>query len=277
MVYGKRTGGKRRFAKRRLYRKRRGLGVKSVRKIAEAVVERGRESKLIQKEINAYPIACYQTGNQGYINSAAMFNLTPYQGTLLVPQGIQGIFQSSASDGRVGNKVEFVLGTVRMMLSCAGYNATSNPNPQPTLVKIYIGYDKTKSRGEPDPSLPQFYQQNNGAVPPTSTSLDTFRKVNTDRYVICYQRTVKLGFQETTQPTAPTVSNFANNDFKFAQNVNINFTKRMIKCGKFNDNLGTPTTRGLWCWIMPVPALGQTGVGAPVLMSAQIVCKYKDA
>ena len=277
MVYGKGAKSKRGNLKRKLYRKRRNLGVKAVRKIAEAVVERGRETKLIQKEINAYPIACYQTGNQGYINSAAMFNVTPFDGALLVPQGIQGITQSAASDGRIGNKVEFVKGTLRMMLSCAGYNSVSNPNPQPTLVKIYIGYDKTKSRGEPDPSLPFFYQQNNSAVPPTTTSLDTFRKVNNDRYVICYQRTVKLGFQETTQPASSSVSNFANNDFKFAQRVSIDFTNRMIKHAKFNDNQGTPTTRGLWCWIMPVPALGQTGIGAPVLMSAQIVCQYKDA
>ena len=277
MVYGKGAKSKRGNLKRRVYRKRRNLGVKSVRKIAEAVVERGRETKLIQKEINAFPIACYNTGNQGYVDSAAMFNVTPYQGGLLVPQGIQGIFQSSASDGRIGNKVEFVKGTLRMMLSCNGYNAATNPNPQPTIVKIYIGYDKTKSHGEPDPSLPQFYQQNNGAVPPTTTTLDTFRKVNNDRYVICYQRTCKLGFQETTQPTSTNFSNFGNNDFKFTQRVSIDFTNRMIKHAKFNDNLGTPTNRGLWCWVMPVPALGNPGIGQPILMSAQIVCQYKDA
>lgn len=275
MVYGRKS--RRGPVKRKLHRKRRALGAKGVRKIAQAVVEAGRETKLKQKDIYAYPIAAYQTGNQGYINSAAMFHVTPYDGSLLVPQGLPGITQGTGQDQRIGNKVEFVKGTLRLMLSCNGYNATSNPNPQPTIVKIYVGYDKTKSRGEPDPSLPQFYQNNNSAVPPSTTTLDTFRKVNTDRYVICYQRTCKLGFQETTQPPSTNYSNFGNNDFKFTQTVNIDFTKRMIKLQKFNDNIATPTSRGLWCWIMPVPALGQTGIGSPVLMSAQIVNMYKDA
>ena len=276
MVYGKRTA-KRKGVKRRVYRKRGAMGAKTIRKIAQSVVEAGRETKLIQKDIYAYPIAAYQSGNQGYINSAAMFHVTPYNGSLLVPQGLPGLFQSAQQNGRIGNKVEFVSGTLRLMLSCNGYDAVTNPNPQPTIVKIYIGYDKTRSHGEPDPSLPQFYQQNNSAVPPSTTTLDTFRKVNTDRYVICYQRTCKLGFQETTQPTSANFSNFGNNDFKFTQNVSIDFSKRMIKHAKFNDNDGTPTGRGLWCWIMPVPALGNTGIGTPVLMSAQIVNRYKDA
>lgn len=281
MAYGKRSY-RRRAPKRRMYRKRRGLGVKSVKAIARSVVERGRETKSLQREILNYFVYSYATGNAGLIDTAIMFSLTPTT-AVTFPQGQLPLTQGTGQGNRIGNAVDFTKGTLRMMLSCNPYNATSNPFPQPIIAKIFVGYDKTKAHGQPDPSLPDFFQNGSSASAPTGTLTDMFSVVNKDRYVVCYTRTVKVANSEYFGSTSnsavpPTYQYYTNNDYKLNPVVNINFSKKMIHRAKFDDINNTQSGRGTFCWILTSPStFASTMVGSPLAISCQINNEFKDA
>lgn len=281
MPYGKRSYRKR-APKRRLYRKRRGLGVKSVKAIARSVVERTRETKSLQANLNNYFIYSYATGNAGLIDTAIMFSLTPTT-AVTFPQGQLPLTQGTGQGNRVGNAVDFTKGTLRMMFSANPFDAVSNPQPQPIIVKIFVGYDKTKAHGQPDAGLPDFFQNGSSSQQPTGTLNDMFSLVNKDRYVICYSRTVKVGNAEffgTTANPAGTQANsyYTNNDYKLNPVVNINFTKRMIHRAKFDDINNTQSGRGTFCWILTAPTtLSSTIIGSPLAFSCQINNEFKDA
>lgn len=281
MVYGKRTYRKR-APKRRVYRKRRGLGVKSIKAIATAIVERGRETKSLQQEINNYFVNSYATGNAGAIDTAIMFSLTPNT-AVTFPQGQGALSQGVGQGNRIGNAVEFTKGTLRMMISCNPYNLSTNPIPQPIVVKIFVGYDKTRAYGMPDPGLPDFFQNGSSTRPPTGTLLDMFSLVNKDRYVICYSRTVKVGnaelFGTSTDPAGQQANQyFTNNDYKLNPVVNINFSKKMIHRAKFDDTTNTQTQRGTYCWLLTSTTNGSTlMIGSPIAINCQINNEFKDA
>lgn len=280
MPYGRNY--RKRNPKRRMPRRRRGLGVKSVKAIARQVVERGRETKSIQALINNYFIYSYAHGNGGTPNTVAMWSLTPNT-SVTFPPGLQGLSQGNTAGTRVGNLVEFTKGTLRMMISCNPYNATWNPTPQPMVVKFFVGYDKTTAKGMPDNGLPNFFQEGAHSRAPTGNLLDMFSKVNTDRYVICYQRTVKVGnaeyFGTTTNPSGQQSYNyFTNNDFKLNPVVNIDFSKKMIHRAKFDDAVDTQSQRGTYCWLLMAPANGTSTVsGSPLAISCQLNNSFKDA
>lgn len=277
MVYGNRKP-RRGAPKRRVYRKRRGLGTKSVKKIAEAVVERGRETKSINAIINQQQVYTYAQGNAGAINTAIVFALTPNNTLTLPAQGTPGLFQGTGAGQRIGNKVEFTKGTLRMMLSCNSYNSTTNPHPQPVMVRIFVGYDKTTALGQPENDLPEFFQDGNTSRAPASNLTDMFSQVNTDRYTICYTRIVKVGNAEYIgSGQNGNFQYYTNNDFKINPIVNINFTKRMIKHAKFDDAVSTQSQRTTWCWVLMSPASGGSMIGAPLAFQCQILNEFKDA
>ena len=141
-------GQRRRRAPRRQRKGRRTMGVKSVKSIVKSVVDRGRETKSLQQEIYNYFVNSYSTGNAGLIDTAILFSLTPNT-TVTFPQGQGALSQGVGQGNRVGNAVEFTKGTLRMMISANPYNVTLNPTPQPIIVKIFVGYDKTKAHGLP--------------------------------------------------------------------------------------------------------------------------------
>lgn len=277
MPYGKRTYRKR-APKRRVYRKRRGLGVKSVKKIAETVVERGRETKAIYALINQQPVYSYSQGNAGSIDSAIVFALTPNNTLTLPAQGMGGLFQGNGQGQRIGNHVQFTKGTIRMMLSCNSFNTVTNPTPQPVVVRIFVGYDKTTALGQPQTDLPDFFQDGNTSRSPSSTLSDIFSQVNTDRYTVLYTRTVKVGNAEYIgSGQNGNQQYYTNNDFKINPIVNIDFSKKMIHQAKFDDAVSTMSQRTTWCWLLMSPASGSTMIGAPMSFQCQIVNEYKDA
>lgn len=280
MVYGKFYRKRRNAPKRRLYRKRSGLGVKSVKKICQSVVERGRETKSKQALINQQTIYPYAQGNAGSTDSCILFSLTPNTDTTF-PQGQVGLFLGNQAGQRIGNEVQFVKGTMRMMFSANPYNVTLNPNPQPMMVRVFVGYDKTTAHGKPEVDLPEFFQAGNSSRDPASNLTDMFSIVNKDRYVILYTRTVKVGnaeyFGTTTGTVSANTNYYTNNDYKINPVVNINFSKRMRHHVKFQDAAGTAAGRGTWCWLLASPASGTTMVGGALSFQAQLNLEYKDA
>lgn len=275
MVYGK-LPRKSRGGNRRMYRKRRGMGVKTVAKIAKQVVERGRETKLLQNDILAYDINPYAYGTTS-ADTVPFFCLTP-NNLVTFPQGLGSLAQGVTQSTRIGNKVEMVKGTLRMQIAANPQDVTYNTNPRPCNVQIFVGYDRLGVNGAIDDSLPAFFQDNSTSHEPTGTNLDLFSKINTDRYVICYKRTLKIGNSEYFGTGSSSTNYYTNNEFKSQRTVNIDFTRRMIKHLRFNDVSGAPSNRGLYCWILvSAPDGSALSTRQIISVSAQIVNQFKDA
>lgn len=277
-VYAKRTKRTKR-GKRGVRGKRSGLGVKAVRAIAKQVAESGRETKMVNYVVSDFQLAAYNVGTFGGSgNSLTRLCVTP-QNYTNTPATALTIPSGSGSDERVGNHIEMTGGRLRLMFNGAVQDSIFNPAPAPQIVQVYIGYDKTQPHGIPLANFPDFYMLRDTAVSPTGTILDTFRTVNSNRYVVCYKRTVKVGMASYEGANNnPAYQYWANNDFKYSARVNIDFTKRMLKHVKYSDQSeNVPTGRQLWCWIMICNPYGQTGVGRPIKVNAECVNTYKDA
>lgn len=156
MVYvPKRT--RRGARKPRMPRKRRGLAAKTVKQIARSVVSENREKKLKQFFINNYKLSPYNGGdfNLG-INTVSMLCLSPNDITGTYPAADLSIPQGVAVDQRVGNRIEMKKGVIRLMMTPAVFSASYNTDPQPLVIQIFVGYDRTTSNGQPSAALPLF-------------------------------------------------------------------------------------------------------------------------
>ena len=249
--------------------KRRGLGVKAVKAIARAVVGENREKKLKQFTVTNYSLSPYNAGDQNLgINTVSMVCLSPNNIAGTYPGVDLSIQQGYDTDNRIGSRIEMKSGIARLFMSANIYDVNYNTAPQPMIVQVYIGYDRTTGNGQPSATLPEFYEINGVSTAPTGTVLDTFRKINKERYVIFNRRTYKLGNAEyfgSGSGTSSTVGRqyYTNNDFKLTQRATFDYSKHLIKTVKYvNDGDTTPSTRQLWMWWVVSPMTGQTTGGS---------------
>lgn len=269
--------------KPRMRRKRRGLGVKSVKTIARKVVAENRERKYKQFSFINYTLSPYNSGdfNLG-ANSVSMVCLSPYDGPAVGPNVNLAISQGVQTDERIGSRIEMKKGTIRLYFSPTFYDPTYNTTPMPMLLQVFIGYDRTTGNGQPSATLPDFFEDNGNAQNPVGWAIDTFRKVNKERYVIFNRRTYKIGNAEYFgSANTPAQQHYTNNDFKYAIKTSFDYTKHLIKTVKYNkDNavIDTPTTRQLWMWWMITPVIG-TAIGGSrqINCTAECTIQYTDA
>ena len=266
-------------------RKRRGLGVKSVKKIARSVITENREKKLKQFTVVNYAISPYNSGDQILgANTVSMVCLSPNNIPGTAPPADLSIQQGYDTDNRIGSRIEMKSGLARLFISANTFDSVYNQFPQPMVVQVFIGYDRTTGMGQPSASLPNFYEVNGVSVPPTGTILDTFRKVNKERYVIFNRRTYKIGNSEyigAGSGASSTVSRqyYTNNDYKMTQRATFDYTKHLIKTVKYsNDGDTTPSTRQLWMWWVVTPTTGTlTGGSRQIAMNMEAIVKYTDS
>ncbi len=184
-------------AKRKMRSKRGGLGVKAVKDIARSVVTENREKKLKQFTVVNYAISPYNIGDQVLgPSTVSLVCLSPNNIAGTSPPADLSIQQGVDTDNRIGSRIEMKSGVARLFMSANIYDVTYNVAPQPMIVQVFIGYDRTTGNGQPSAALPQFYEVNGVSVSPTGNVLDTFRKINKERYVIFNRRTYKLGNAE---------------------------------------------------------------------------------
>ncbi len=272
-------------AKRKMRSKRGGLGVKAVKDIARSVVTENREKKLKQFTVVNYAISPYNIGDQVLgPSTVSLVCLSPNNIAGTSPPADLSIQQGVDTDNRIGSRIEMKSGVARLFMSANIYDVTYNTAPQPMIVQVFIGYDRTTGNGQPSAALPQFYEVNGVSVSPTGNVLDTFRKINKERYVIFNRRTYKLGNAEyfgSGSGTSSTVGRqyYTNNDFKLTQRATFDYTKHLIKTVKYsNDGDTTPSTRQLWMWWIMTPMTGQTTGGArQVTLNMEACVKFTDA
>lgn len=183
--------------------------------------------------------------------------LGPDPTSLLISQGV-------GQGQRIGNAIKTKRFMFKGSMNPQPYEASTNPQPVPTQVKMWIFYDKTLPTNVPTPAASGDFFQNGNTTRSFSTDLvDMWSPVNSDRYRILATKTFKLGYEAYTGTgSLPTFGNVSNNDFKLNCNFSFNLTKHYPKIVKFNDGSTQPTTRGLYCMWEFVSATGNpTGAG----------------
>jgi len=255
---------------KKAYKKKRSLAGKvSALSRTMRIMKRQEEVKTLQYSISDRSVGPYY--NMG--SSFQIHQLTANGTTLPIPQ-------NSSQGGRIGNKITFISGKIRMNFYASPYNATTNPYPQPCYVLVYVLTRRDTALGIPTASLPYFYQSGATAVGPSGYLPDKFNSVNNDLYRIYKKYVLKIGPASNTGSGSSAGNQYwANNDFKLNQSLTIDFTKDMIKTVKFNDTTSNePTSRGLW---LAIEAISATNTGMalnqlPVNYLAEIDLRWKD-
>jgi len=230
------------------------------------------ETKSIQTFINQSNLTTYYNGNDGGANSMLPIILSANSTNLSISQG-------TASDQRIGNRVEFVSGRIKLDFWSAPYDATNNPFPMPCVVKIWIATRRDLALQQPASSLPSFFQNGSTATNPSGYLQDLTRPINTDLYRVYKSYTFKIGNSAYTgSGSSAGNSFFASNDFKLNKRLNINYTKYLIKNGKYNDSTNTPVNRGLYMFMCCYSAnnVGMAVGQYPVQWLGTKELKWKD-
>ncbi len=235
-------------------------------------LERTRETKCLQFYSALTPISAYNVGAYGgAANTMTVIPLGPNSLTLPIPQG-------TGQGNRIGNKIETVKSTIRMMFFPALYNAEDNTIPSPQIVKIWgLWYKLGDYSGAPPASLEDMFQSGNTSIDPQGLLLDDFLTVNKDAYSVAFTRTFKVGNQAQTGNNNVQNGIFSNNDFKLNAKASIDYTKHLIKHQKFNDTDSEPSNRQLYLVVESLYPNGVVGTGYPVNMTYEIDYRFKDA
>lgn len=266
----------RRKTQKRTYKRksyaRKTLKREPIKKIVRREIARNIENKTSQY---------YDGGGGLYTIPSAAFsaaNIHP-----LGPTSAFGpiINQGTGQGARVGNRIKTKKLVVKGTLTPFSQNASTNTNPKPVQVKMWILYDKLDPTAEPDPKIAGDFFQLGGSSKSFANDLtDLWAPVNTDRYRILTTRTFKLGYSVYTANTAAGNSNqYANNDYPLSHNFSIDCTKYYPMDVRFNDNNSVPTTRGLFMMFAYVAADGQALAADQLMVKLQYMqdYQYEDA
>jgi len=242
------------FKRKRTYRKKRGgvrrrTSTKRLKRTIRRQIRSATETKSVQRYNLGQNLV--PSNHAGFL--ANIIELGPGT-TLAITQGV-------GQGQRVGNRIETVRHTFKGTLVPTGYNATTNNNPTPCAIKMWIFYDKTDPVAVPNPIGNPFFQDGNGVSGFANDLADNWRPYNSDRYRVLTARTFKLGFSEYAGAAANADNQaynqaFSNNDFKLNCSFKINLTKYQIRKIRFNDNNIEPMTRRMFCMWVPVFANG---------------------
>jgi len=270
MAY-KRKSYKRRAPKRTYKKFKRSVKKAAIKRVVKQVLMRESETKSVQRFNLGQNI--FPANSASFLGS--IIELGP-GANMLIPQG-------TGAGNRDGNRIRTVSHTFKGTLTNNPFNATSNPDPNPLCVKMWIFYDKTDPTAVPNPIGNPFFQDGNTVAGFANDLVDHWRPVNTDRYRVLSTRTFKLGFAEYAGSATNTANQnaqqaFANNEFKLNCPFSINLTKLQLKVIRFNDGNNEPMTRRMFCMFQPVSAQG-TQMGAavnPCGVQFMEDYKYKD-
>jgi len=269
-----RTYAKKRFtvikkSVRRVYRTKRTVIPKALKSYVSKAIHRNVENK-------GYQVQWSQSlGGYAGNNLLYAFPLTPYSGGLNISQGVT---QST----RIGNQIKPRKLMWNMILSPLFYNVSTNSNPQPLEIEIYICSMK-KCIGELPTAtdVSNLFQSNASSIAPTGSLIDLTQDINKDLFTLHKRFRHKLGFAsfDGTGVNAAAQS-YNNNDFKLNVVRKINLTKYCPKTITYNDGSVSPTSRCVFAMINISPSIGGTqfaGSQFVARLDSTISLQYEDA
>lgn len=238
-----------------------------IKKIVRAEVARIAENKTAQYYDSG---AGLWTVTSGVFNGTNIFPLGPSSSFSMIIN--QGTSQGSRVGNRIRTKKLVVKGTLRQF----GQNASTNTNPKPVQVKIWIMYDKENPSIEPNPKGEgDFFQLGGTSASFQNNLTDLWATVNSDRYRVLATRQFKLGYHAYPANAASgNAQYYGNLDFNMNCNFSIDCTKFYPKDVRFNDNNASPITRGLFMLIHYVAADGSALAQDQELVQVQYAQDY---
>lgn len=247
------------------------LQTAEIRYIANSSLTRDYEVKTAQNyTLNQTLVPTSDTAGFDLSN---IIELGPNSSTMLINQG-------TGQGQRIGNKIKTKKLTVKGVLVPQPYDATTNNNPTPVQVKLFVMYNKTDPNEPPAPALnADFYQSGNTVKGFSNDLIDLYAPINTDKYRVLATKTFKLGVavgsSASGTPWNAAQAYYANNDFKLNCNFSFDLTKHFPKIVNFQDNSTEPSTRGLWLMVMYVSSSGGAYTSSQRVVHMQYVIDYK--
>ena len=266
---GRKTGGKRKFA-RRVAPKRRVGARKSMVKLIKSVIHRQAENKVVEySPVGAQPL--YNSSVTAAWNAANVIPLTPYTSYMNIVQG-------TGQGDRIGNRISTRKVFIKFVMYPAAYDVTLNPLPAPQDVRIMIvKWKDTPTKLIDDTTYGNLFQNGDSATGPIGNLTDTIRDINKDKYTVCYDKVVKVGnaISSASGPFSG-AEYYANNDYKLNVIRKIDVTKWCPKQILFNDNTSLPETPVLQMVIFPISADGSINSFKPIYWFYQTHYEYED-
>lgn len=267
--------GKKRYTKRRTV-KRGTKPSKAVKRYVKAAIHRQIENKRFT--IESSDTLCAPS-NAAVFQGSNIFQLTPSSATnswYTIPQG-------TGQGARTGNRINLRSCVFRYAMYPLAYNVTSNPNPKPLDICLWIFSVK---RGVLGLTVADAWNIFNGTFFANGSSsngtvnnlFDMVSVPNSEVVTLHHRRVFKLSPSEFYTPNA-TQANYNNNDYKYNCLGKINVTKYMPKSIVFNDNDNNSTSKQLFMIITPYNADGTTTPSTtfPLALFSGLDVVYEDA
>ena len=237
----RKTGGKRKFA-RRVAPKRRVGAHKSMVKLIKSVIHKQAENKVVSYTANT---AIYNYNSPTGFNANNIIPLTPFTSYMNISQG-------TGQGDRIGNKVSTRKCFIKFVLFPGTYSALNNPNPAPQDIRIIIfKWKDTPTTLASTSTMSNFWQRGDSSEAPSGTLTDMIHDVNKDKYTVYYDKTVKVGYQNDATSGSYTFSqSYWNNDYKVNVIRKIDVTKWCPKTIGYLDNSTLPETPVLQMMIL---------------------------
>lgn len=217
--------------------------------------------------------------NLANFTSGNILQLTPSVQT----NYIYTITQGTGAGNRTGNQVKLRNAVLKFVLYPTSYNVTSNPNPKPLNIMMYIVSGKKSIVSNSVADIATICNSTIYKLGSTSSAMsgnlyDAVSYINTDVLQIHHQEVFKLAPGEYYTPNA-TQANFNNNDYKYNIVKRLNVTKYLPKVFTFDDANNNATSKQVFAIFAPVYADG-TGMASTVFCSAifaSVDITYEDA
>lgn len=249
--------------------------VRLIKKVMSSEMEQKRLTTEFTKNL-------YHIGGTTNFRDQNIICLTPNDAIGSIYQMVQGNSQQT----RVGNRINIKRLIFRGILAPTPYNATTNPTPNPVMVRMIIVSTKRNVAGQ---SIADIYNIcNNTLFANGSSSLgmlgtlyDIITPYNSDVITVHYQKTFKLGYESYTGVTggADVGHTKASNDYRLNHRWSINCAKYVNKVLKFNDNAGGTTSRQVYVVFQPINFNGAipASTTTPAGLVAGVDVFYTDA
>jgi len=249
---------------------RRGSSVSvGVKKYVKKMIHTQIENKSVQ--INGGPVSFGNVLESPDFNAYPMLPLATYW----------TINQGSGAGNRVGNIIKTRKVMLNYVLYPLPYDAGTNATPQPSEVRLMLGYVKnTPSFAPIAGDINQLFNAGSTSQAPVGTLKDLISVYNNDYWAIKKSWTHKLGYASSTGTGGNAGQEFyANNDFKYNIVRKLNITKHCPSTCVFNDTSGTTNTKNLFFMFYAVAAngLSYSNIALPCRIDFWIDYVYEDA
>lgn len=231
--------------KRKSYGKRRSTVSKRIRRYVKREIHRNIENK---ERMN-------YAANWAIQSSDAATGTFP-----LIISTTQGI----GDDGRIGNQIKVVRGVYKATINLLPYNVTTNPQPLPCWIKVWVLKD-IKNMGQlttvDATAYGNLFRTNGTTMSFQGTPLDMTLEINKDYFRVLYQKCFKLGNANAYSGGNPTNGASYFDNSPSAKQITINWGKWVRKQLKFTEGSTQPQNDNLYIVYQAVACDGSSSSG----------------